>query len=260
MDQLDTVWGYVLANVPIAIGVLVFVILGFRINQEYQRSVVYRLGRYKRTSGPGVFWIIPLLERSVKVDVRINTVTLQPQDAVTRDGVPVKVNAVLWYKVDNPAATVNAVQDPHVAIVQAAETTLRDAIGQHDLDDLLKHRTQLNTHLLGTLEAAAKKWGVDIDAVELRDLDIPEQMQRAIAREAEASREARARLIKAQGEANASETLVEAAKAIMTAPAALEIRRLQALTEIGVEHNSTIIVAMPTELTQLAARMATPQT
>jgi regulator of protease activity HflC (stomatin/prohibitin superfamily) len=236
------------------IGVLVA--LGFRINQEYERGVIYRLGRLKGVKGPGVIWLIPLLERMVRLDIRVVTVTLQTQETVTRDGVPVQVNAVLWYKIDDPRLAVNAVHDRDMAVIQAAETSLRDSIGQHTLDDLLKNRMLVNAKLLELLQKAASKWGIEIDAVEMRDLDIPEQMQRALAREAEAVREAKARQIKAQGEAAAAETLVQAARAISEVPAALEIRRLQTLSEIGAEHNSTIVLTIPTEFTALASKLS----
>ena len=226
------------------------------VNQEYQRAVVYRLGRLKGVKGPGLYWLVPFFERSVRVDIRTVTVALPTQETVTRDGVAVRVNATLWYKIGDPKLAVNAVVDRYTAVLQAAETSLRDTIGQHELDDLLKDRMRDNGKLMELLERAASKWGIAVDAVEIRDLDIPEQMQRALAREAEAIREARARLIKAQGEQAASNTLVEAALAIGKAPAALELRRLQTLSEIGAEHNSTIVIAMPMELFPLAAKVA----
>ena len=185
--------------------------------------------------------------------MRILTVKLETQETVARDGVAVRVNAVVWYNVVDPAKALNAVVDPYLAVLQASETALRDTIGQHDLDSLLKHREAVNAKLMELLERSAAKWGVHIDAVEMRDLDIPEQMQRALAREAEATREAKARLIKAQGEAAASATLVEAARMIQSVPAALELRRLQTLSEIGAEHNSTIVLALPMEMTAAAA-------
>jgi regulator of protease activity HflC (stomatin/prohibitin superfamily) len=242
-------------STPLIIIAVLF-LMGFRINQEYQRGVIYRLGRLKGVKGPGVVWLIPFLERMVRVDLRVVTVTLATQETVTRDGVAVQVNAVLWYKIDDPKLAVNAVFDRDMAVIQAAETSLRDSIGQHALDDLLKNRMQVNAKLMELLAASAKKWGVEIDAVEMRDLDIPEQMQRALAREAEAVREAKARLIKAEGEAAASLTLVQAAKAISQEPAALEIRRLQTLSEIGAEHNSTIVLTIPTEFTALASKIS----
>jgi regulator of protease activity HflC (stomatin/prohibitin superfamily) len=233
----------------------VFILLGFRINQEYQRGVIYRLGRLKGVKGPGVIWLIPFLERMVRVDLRVVTQTLATQETVTRDGVPVQVNAVLWYRIQDPKLAVNAVLDRNMAVIQAAETSLRDSIGQHALDDLLKNRMQVNAKLMELLAGSAKKWGIAIDAVEMRDLDIPEQMQRALAREAEAVREAKARLIKADGEAAASKTLAAAAREIAAVPAALEIRRLQTLSEIGAEHNSTIVLTIPTEFTTLASKL-----
>ena len=246
-------WAAEYGTLLVVAGVLIA--LGFRINQEYERGVIYRLGRLKGVKGPGVVWLIPFLERMVRLDIRVVTVTLATQETVTRDGVPVQVNAVLWYKIDDPRLAVNAVRDRDVAVIQAAETSLRDSIGQHALDDLLKNRMQVNAKLMELLAGSAKKWGVEIDAVEMRDLDIPEQMQRALAREAEAVREAKARLIKAEGEAAASETLVKAARAISEVPAALEIRRLQTLSEIGAEHNSTIVLTIPTEFTALASKL-----
>lgn len=239
--------------VPILILLIVFIAMGLKINQEWERGVVYFLGRYASTRGPGLYWIIPVIEYVKRVDVRILTVKLETQETLSRDGVAVRVNAVVWYKVIDPAKALNAVTDPYMAVLQASETALRDTIGQHGLDELLKHREMVNAKLMEMLERSAAKWGVDIDTVEMRDLDIPEQMQRALAREAEATREAKARLIKAQGEAAASETLVAAAKMIQSAPAALELRRLQTLSEIGTEQNTTIVLALPMEMTQAAS-------
>ena len=238
--------------------VLLFVTLlrGVGINQEYQRAVIYRLGRLSPTKGPGLFWLIPWADRAVKVDLRIMTVSLPTQETVTKDGVAVKVNATLWHKVVDPVLAVNAVRDRDLAVLQAAETSLRDAIGQHQLDDLLKNRLGVNAKLMDMLARAAAKWGVEIDAVELRDLDIPEQMQRAIAREAEASREAKARVIKAEGERAAAQQLVEAARSIGSTPGALELRRLQTITEVGAEHNSTIVITLPEFLGDVSRALA----
>jgi regulator of protease activity HflC (stomatin/prohibitin superfamily) len=224
----------------------------FGINQEYQRGVLFRLGRVKETKGPGWYWLIPLIERVVKVDMRIITFALATQETVTRDGVAVRVNAVLWYSAVDPVAVVTAVENWQAAVIQAAETGMRDATGQSDLDQMLKDRTTINERLLKLLAETCRRWGVAVDAVEIKDLDIPEQMQRAIAREAEAIREKRARIIKAEGEQEAARTLADAARTIGEAPGALELRRLQTLTEIGAEHNSTIIAMFPTELLQAA--------
>ena len=227
----------------------------FGMNREYERAVLFRLGRLGATKGPGWYWLIPFADRVVSVDLRTVTVELETQETVTRDGVAVKVNAVLWFRADEPAKVVNTVQRWQEAVVQAAETAMRDAIGQSDLDQLLKDRLQINARLMELLTRTVGRWGVAIDSVEIKDLDIPEQMQRAIAREAEAIREKRARVIKAEGEHDAARTLAAAAKLIAELPGALELRRLQTLTEIGAEHNSTILAMIPTELLQAAQRI-----
>jgi regulator of protease activity HflC (stomatin/prohibitin superfamily) len=228
--------------------VVVIILLGsIRIAQEYQRAVIFLLGRVIGTRGPGLFLKLPFIERSVFVDLRTITTQLETQETVTSDGVAVKVNAVVWYHAINPARTIISVLDWHEAVRQAALTALRDTIGQSELDHLLRDRLNANLDLKRLLSAAVEKWGVEISAVELKDLDIPENMQRAIAKEAEAIREKRARIIKADGELEAANKLNEAAAIIAPHPSALELRRLQALTEIGVEHNSVIIVSLPVE-------------
>ncbi|GAA0330420.1 slipin family protein [Sphingomonas oligophenolica] len=233
---------------PVGIILLVLALKSFGINQEYERGVVFRLGRLQATKGPGWFWLIPIVERVVKVDIRTITYALDTQETVTRDGVAVRVNAVLWFRAFDAAGVVTTVANWKSAIIQAAETALRDAIGQSDLDQMLKDRTTINARLNELLTATCNRWGVEFDAVEIKDLDIPPQMQRAIAREAEAVREKRARIIKAEGEQEAARKLSDAAMIIAEAPGALELRRLQTLAEIGVEHNSTIIAMFPTEL------------
>jgi regulator of protease activity HflC (stomatin/prohibitin superfamily) len=228
----------------------------FGINQEYERAVVFRLGRIVAPKGPGWYWLIPFVDRAQRVDIRTITTALETQETVTRDGLPVRVNAVLWFRATNPVKVVTAVEFWQRAVLQAAETGLRDAIGQSELDQLLKDRAIINERLMGMLSRAVEQWGVAIDAVEIKDLDIPEAMQRAIAREAEAMREKRARIIKAEGEREAAQTLAEAAATISASPGALELRRLQTLAEIGVEHNSTVIAMFPTELLQAAQSLA----
>lgn len=239
---------------------VVLALKSFGINQEYQRGVVFRLGRLKETKGPGWFWLIPLIERVVKIDLRVITYALATQETVTRDGVAVKINAVLWFRAVDAAKVVTTVMDWTSAVIQAAETGLRDAIGQSELDLILKDRTSINARLLELLATTVQQWGVAVDAVEIKDLDIPEQMQRAIAREAEAIREKRARIIKAEGENEAAKTLANAARVIGEVPGALELRRLQTLSEIGVEHNSTIVAMFPTELLEAARRIGTGKT
>jgi len=234
----------------------VFLLMTFGMNREYERAVLFRLGRLGTTKGPGWYWLIPLIDRVVTVDTRTVTEELDTQETVTRDGVAVKVNAVLWFRASDPMKSVTAVERWKEAVIQSAETGMRDAIGQSDLDQLLKDRLQINARLMEMLSRAVERWGVTIDAVEIKDLDIPAQMQRAIAREAEAIREKRARIIKSEGEQGAARNLAEAAILIGSAPGALELRRLQTLTEIGAEHNSTVIAMIPTELLQAAKRLA----
>jgi regulator of protease activity HflC (stomatin/prohibitin superfamily) len=192
----------------------------------------------------------------VRVDMRTITYQLETQETITRDGVAVRVNAVLWFRADSAVDVITSVENWTSATVQAAETALRDAIGQSELDHMLKDRLAINKRMQDLLSAASMKWGVEIDSVEIKDVDIPEQMQRAIAKEAEAIREKRARIIRAEGEQEASRKLSEAADVIAGSPGALELRRLQTLTEIGVEHNSTIIAMLPVELVHAARKIA----
>lgn len=235
---------------------LIAMLKTFGINQEYERAVVFRLGRVVEPKGPGWYWLIPFVDRALRIDTRTVTVALDTQETVTRDGVAVRVNAVLWFRAVNPVRVVTVVETWQRAVLQAAETGLRDAIGQSDLDQLLKDRAAINQRLMGMLTRAVEQWGVAVDAVELKDLDIPENMQRAIGREAEAVREKRARIIKAEGEQEAAQKLAEAAATIGSSPGALELRRLQTLSEIGVEHNSTVIAMLPVELLDAARALA----
>ena len=228
----------------------------FGINQEYQRGVLFRLGRLGKTKGPGWYWLIPFVDRVIRVDQRIITFQLETQETIKRDGVAVRVNAVVWFRADSPIQVVTSVEDWRGATVQAAETALRDAIGQSELDMMLKDRASINHRLQQLLREASLKWGVEIDSVEIKDVDIPEQMQRAIAKEAEAIREKRARIIRAEGENEAAAKLSQAAETIGRVPAALELRRLQTLSEIGVEHNTTIVAMLPVELVHAARKLA----
>jgi regulator of protease activity HflC (stomatin/prohibitin superfamily) len=248
--------GTLSALVALAIFALPTIFKSFGINQEYERAVLFRLGRLGEAKGPGWYWLIPWVDRVVKVDLRTITSVLETQETVTRDGVPVKVNAVLWFRAKDATQVVTTVQYWQGAVIQAAETAMRDAIGQSDLDQMLKDRVLINQRLQEMLARACDHWGVVVDSIEMKDLDIPEQMQRAIGREAEAIREKRARIIKAEGEQEAAQKLADAAGLIGTTSGALELRRLQALTEIGVEHNSTIIAMMPVELIEAAKKIA----
>jgi regulator of protease activity HflC (stomatin/prohibitin superfamily) len=224
---------------------IVLLVRSIRVAQEYERTVIFRFGRQIATRGPGLYYVIPIAERAVVVDTRTITHQLDTQETITSDGVAVRLNAVVWYRAAHPATTIIEVKDWNNAVRQAAETTLRDTIGQNELDGLLKDRLSANATLKRLLTSTVEKWGVEISAVELKDLDIPEAMQRAIAREAEAIREKRARIIKAEGEFQASSQLTDAAIRMAGSPGAMELRRLQTMSEIGVENNSVIIVAMP---------------
>src|SRR3954464_8955832 len=235
---------------------LVTTLKSFGINREYQRAVLFRLGRLGDMKGPGWYWLVPYVDRVVRVDQRIITYQLEKQETITRDGVAVRVNAVLWFRAESPIQVVTAVENWVSATVQAAETALRDAIGQSDLDLMLKDRASINHRLQQLLRDASIKWGVEIESVEIKDVDIPEQMQRAIAKEAEAVREKRARIVRAEGEQKAAAKLSQAAETIGSVPAALELRRLQTLSEIGVEHNTTIVAMLPVELVHAARKIA----
>src|SRR3982750_3000146 len=247
--------GLLILIVPLIV-LLVAALKSFGINREYQRAVLFRLGRLGEMKGPGWYWLIPFVDRVAKVDLRIITYQLETQEPITRDGVAVRVNAVLWFRAESPMQVVTSVENWTAATVQAAETALRDAIGQSDLDHMLKDRASINQRLQTLLREASLKWGVEIDSVEIKDVDIPEQMQRAIAKEAEAVREKRARIVRAEGEQDAAAKLSEAAEAIGTVPAALELRRLQTLSEIGVEPNTTIVAMRPVELVHAARKLA----
>ena len=240
--------------VLIIVAVIAFLLItGFRVAQQYERALVFRFGRYTGTRGPGLFWIIPLgIERAVKVDMRVLTDGVEKQESMTRDNVPVQVNAVIWYRVVKPDLAVIEVQNVRNAVIQVALTTLRNVIGQHSLDDVLKEREKLAGLLKERVDAMTEAWGVEIQNVEMKNVEIPQSMQRAMAQEAEALREKRGRIIKAEAEMEAARKLREAADEIMRTPAALELRRMQMLTEIGAEQNTMTVVMMPSEFVEAA--------
>ena len=233
-----------------------FALAGVRVVQEYERGVVFRLGRFSRVAGPGLFWIVPLAERQIRIDLRTRTVAVEQQETITRDSVTIKVNAVLWYRVFDPELAIVAVQSYNLAVYQLALTSLRNIIGQHPLDAVLKERDAINETLRTIVDKATQPWGVHIEMVEMKDVEIPEAMQRAMAREAEAMREKRARIIKAEAESEASEKLAVAARIVMEHPAALELRRMQMVSEIGAEHNTTTVVLMPSEMVGMSNHLA----
>ena len=234
----------------IVVGLLL--ISGIRVAQEYERALVFRLGRFTGLRGPGIYWIIPFLERQQTIDIRTKTVDLEQQETITKDSVTIKVNAVLWFRVVNPADAIIKVANFNQAVYQLAVTALRNIIGQNQLDEVLRERAQINTALLQIVDAATESWGVKIELVEIKDVEIPESMQRAMAREAEAIREKRARIIKAEAELEASIKLTQGALEMEKSPIALELRRMQMLSEIGIDNNTTTVVLIPSEFTNAA--------
>jgi len=237
----------------IGIGIFVLLLLsGIRIAQEYERGVVFRLGRYTGIRGPGIYWLIPLIEYQQKIDNRTRTVDLERQETITKDSVTIKVNAVLWFRVIEPSKAILQVANYREAVYQFSVTTLRNIIGQHLLDEVLKERETINTKLQQIVDEATNGWGIKIEMVEMKDVEIPESMQRAMAREAEAIREKRARIIKAEAELAASEKLAESARIMSESTIALELRRIQMLSEIGIDNNTTTVILMPSEFTNAA--------
>jgi regulator of protease activity HflC (stomatin/prohibitin superfamily) len=239
------------------VGVLVLAALsGLRVAREYERGVVFRLGRYVGNRGPGLYYLVPVLERQRLLDLRTETVDVEQQETITRDSVTIKVNAVLWYRVADPARAVIAVENYADAVYQVALTSLRNIIGQHVLDEVLKERDQINDVLRAIVDEATDPWGIKVEMVEMKDVEIPVAMQRALAREAEAIREKRARIIKAEAELEASKKLAQASQTITTSPAALELRRMQMISEVGAEHNTTTIIMMPSDFVSAARAFA----
>jgi len=230
---------------------IILVLLFFaaiKIVQEYERGVIFRLGRLVGARGPGLFFIIPIIERMVRVDLRTITLDIPTQEAITKDNVTVKVNAVAYFQVTEPEKAIVKVEDYRRATWQIAQTTLRSVLGQSDLDDLLAHREEINARLQQIIDEQTEPWGIKVSIVEVKDLELPDTMKRAMARQAEAEREKRAKVIHAEGELQASRTLAEAAEVIGRQPSALQLRYLQTLTEIAVEKNSTIIFPMPIDV------------
>lgn len=231
---------------------VIILLSGIRVAQEYQRSIIFRLGRYTGIKGPGIYWLIPLIERQQKVDIRTRTVDLEQQETITRDSVTIKVNAVLWFKIIDPESAVIKVANYNNAVYQFSVSALRNIIGQHTLDEVLRDREQINNTLKKIVDESTEPWGVKIEMVEMKDVEIPEGMQRAMAREAEAIREKRARIVKAEAELDASIKLTLGAKEMEASPIALELRRMQMLSEIGIDNNTTTIVLVPSDFTQAA--------
>ena len=225
-----------------------------RVLREYERGVVFRLGRLIGEKGPGLIFLIPIVDRLVKVSLRVVAMDIPPQDVITHDNISIKVNAVLYFRVlDSRRAVVN-VEDYHYATSQMAQTTLRSVLGEHDMDDLLSSREKINLQLQKIIDERTDPWGVKVSAVEVKDVDLPQEMKRAIAKQAEAERERRAKIIHADGEFQAATKLKDAASVMAQEPVTVQLRYLQTLAEIAVEKNSTIIFPVPIDLFNIFSR------
>ncbi|MCY3897837.1 MAG: slipin family protein [Caldilineaceae bacterium] len=242
----------ILTNIPIYIvAALILVWLlraSLRIVKEYERGVIFRLGRVTGAKGPGLFWLIPFIDQMRPVDLRVVTLDVPTQEAITKDNVTVKVNAVCYFRVLSPEDAVINVANYLLATQQIAQTTLRSVLGQSELDELLSERDQINQQLQQIIDEQTEPWGVKVSVVEVKDVELPQSMQRAMARQAEAEREKRAKIIHAEGELQASQTLAGAAEVMSSQAGALQLRYLQTLTEISAEHNSTLVFPLPIEL------------
>ena len=237
------------------IGIIVFIFLvmiiasaAIKIAQEYERGVVFRLGRFTGVRGPGLFMIIPFIERSVKADLRVVTMDVPSQEAITKDNVTVKVNAVVYYRVVKPEDSVIKVFDHRYATSQIAQTTLRSVLGQSELDEVLAQREKINQTLQRIIDEQTDPWGVKVSIVEIKEVELPQAMQRAISAQAEAERERRAKVVHAEGELQAAEKLAEAAKIMATQPMALQLRYLQTLTVIATDKTNTIVFPLPVDI------------
>jgi regulator of protease activity HflC (stomatin/prohibitin superfamily) len=229
---------------------LIILFKAIRVVREYERGVVFRLGRLLRAKGPGLFLLIPFIDRMVKVELRTVTMDVPPQDIITRDNVPVKVNAVVYFRVINPEDAVVKIENYVQATSQIAQTTLRNILGKSELDELLSERDKISQELQKVIDEQTDPWGIKVSVVEVKDVELPSTMQRAMARQAEAERERRAKIIHAEGELQASKQLAEAAKVLAQNPASIQLRYLQTLNEIAAEKNSTIVFPLPIDLIQ----------
>src|SRR6266571_4967256 len=235
--------------VVIAVLLVLFLVSAIRVMREYERAIVFRLGRlFPEPKGPGLFLLIPVVDRMVKVDLRTITLIIPPQEVITKDNVPARVNAVAYFRIVDPKAAIVQIENFMNAATQIAQTTLRSVLGQHVLDELLSEREKINAILQGIIDEATAPWGIKVSIVEVKDVEIPSGMQRAMARQAEAERERRAKVINAEGEFQASERLKDAALVIEQHPIALQLRYLQTLIELGSSQSTTIVFPAPIDL------------
>lgn len=237
-----------IALIVLAALALVLLVCAVRIVREYERVVVFRLGRLRSARGPGLVLVIPLIERTRWVNLQVDTADIPPQDVITKDNVTVRVEAAVFYRVVDPVKAVVAIRDYQHGVLRIAQTTLRATLGQHELDDLLANQAAINELLKQIIDAGTEPWGVSVVKVETKDVDLPDTMKRAMARQAEAERERRAKVIAAEGEYQAAERLSEAAEVIAREPGTLTLRTLQTLAEVATEHNSTLVLPIPIDL------------
>jgi regulator of protease activity HflC (stomatin/prohibitin superfamily) len=242
------VGNFSLPLIVVIVLVVMFLASAIRILNEYERAVVFRLGRIRDVKGPGLIIIIPGIDKVVKVDMRTITMDVPPQDVITKDNVSIKVNAVVYFRVIDANAAVIDVENYLYATSQLAQTTLRSVCGQVELDEILSAREKINIHLQEILDRSTDPWGIKVSLVEVKQIDLPEEMKRAIAKQAEAERERRAKVINAEGEFQAAQKLIEAAALMETQPMSLQLRYLQTLNQISAEHNSTILFPIPIDL------------
>jgi len=239
-------------NITVTFIIILFVIIilasAIRILREYERGVIFRLGRLIPTKGPGLIFLIPIVDRMVRVSLRVVAMEVPPQDVITKDNISIKVSAVVYFRVIDAAKAVVEVENYLYATSQLAQTTLRSMLGQSELDELLTEREKINRHLQETIDTHTAPWGIKVSLVEVKNVDLPVEMQRAIARQAEAERERRAKVIHAEGEYQASQRLADASKIISSSPYALQLRFLQTLVEVAAEKNSTTIFPVPIDL------------
>lgn len=255
MSGFEMVFGFL----PVVVIVVFLIATSLRILREYERGVVFRFGRRASAvfnpggdgSGPGLLLLLPLIDKMVKVSLRTITLDVPPQDCITRDNVSVKVNAIVYFRVMNAPRAITEVENYLYATSQLAQTTLRSVLGEVELDDLLSQREKLNVKLQEILDQHTDIWGIKVSLVEVKQVDLPQEMQRAMAKQAEAEREKRAKIIHADGESQAAAKLAEAASVIRTEPVALQLRYLQTLTEIGVEKNTTVVFPLPIDIIRM---------
>jgi regulator of protease activity HflC (stomatin/prohibitin superfamily) len=239
----------IIAVVVLLLLVVLFLFSAIKVAREYERGIVFRLGRLlPNPKGPGLFILIPIVDRMVKVDLRTITLTIPPQEVITKDNVPVRVNAVAYFRIVDPKAAIVQIENFMVATSQIAQTTLRSVLGQHMLDELLSEREKINAILQGIIDESTAPWGIKVSIVEVKDVEIPSTMQRAMARQAEAERERRAKIINSEGEFQAAERLKDAAAVIGEQPVALQLRYLQTLLELGSSQSTTIVFPAPIDL------------